>query len=123
MKMKDLLYVLTSVMFNVIGQLCTKKGALLKGPMDIQTDKVWWTVYHAFSSPFILLGLFFYVVSAFFWIVALSRVDLSYAYPILSLGYVFIMITSHWLFQENLNTFRILGTLSVVIGLCLIFKS
>jgi len=80
-------------------------------------------VYDAFSNPFIILGLLLYVVSAFFWIIALSRVELSYAYPILSLGYVVIMLLSYWLFQENVSVLRILGTLLVVLGLCLIFKS
>jgi multidrug transporter EmrE-like cation transporter len=121
--MKDLWYVLASVFLNVLGQLSIKKGALLKGPLDIQPHHILSTVYHAFSSPFIILGLVLYGISAFFWIIALSRVELSFAYPVLSLGYILIMVLSSWLFQEHLNTLRIMGTLSVVIGLCLIFKS
>ena len=121
--MKDLWYVLASVFLNVLGQLCIKKGALLKGPLDLKMNKLLWTVYHAFSNPFIFLGLVLYGISAFFWIIALSRVDLSYAYPVLSLGYILIMILSYWLFQEHLNALRIAGTLAVVIGLGLIFKS
>ena len=121
--MNDLWYVLISVLLNVSGQLCIKKGALVKGPLDLHLSRILWTVYHAFSNPFIILGLFLYGVSAFFWIIALSRVDLSYAYPVLSLGYIIIMLLSYWLFQENLSTLRVLGTLTVVIGLCLIFKS
>ena len=122
-EMSDLWYVLISVLLNVSGQLCIKKGALVKGPLGLQMNKLLWTVYHAFSNPFIILGLFLYIISAFFWIIALSRVDLSYAYPILSIGYILIMLLSYWLFQENLSTLRVLGTLTVVIGLCLIFKS
>ena len=121
--MKDLWYVLISVFLNVGGQLCIKKGALVKGPLELHTNKLPWTVYHTFSNPFIIVGLFLYVVSAFFWIIALSRVDLSYAYPVLSLGYILIMFLSYWLFQENLSTLRVLGTLTVVVGLGLIFKS
>jgi multidrug transporter EmrE-like cation transporter len=121
--MKDLWYVLTSVILNVLGQLCIKKGALLKGPLELQVHHFLKTVYTAFSSPFIVLGLILYGISAFFWIIALSRVELSYAYPVLSLGYLLIMVLSFWLFQEHLSALRILGTLSVVLGLCLIFKS
>jgi multidrug transporter EmrE-like cation transporter len=121
--MSDLWYVLISVLLNVSGQLCLKKGALAKGPLDLHMNKLLLAVYHAFSNPFIILGLFLYGISAFFWIIALSRVDLSYAYPILSLGYILIMLLSYWFFQENLSTLRVLGTLTVVVGLCLIFKS
>jgi len=121
--MKDLGYVLASVILNVLGQLSIKKGALLKGPMDLGGQTLFTTIYKTFSSPYIILGLLLYGISAFFWIIALSRVDLSYAYPILSLGYVLIMVLSYWLFQEQLNAMRILGTLTVVIGLCFIFKS
>ena len=121
--MKDLVYVLASVILNVLGQLSIKKGAMMKGPLDLGGQALFSAIYKAFSSPFILLGLLLYGISAFFWIIALSRVDLSYAYPVLSLGYVLIMVLSWWLFQEQLNAMRIIGTLTVVVGLCFIFKS
>ncbi|MFQ6091995.1 MAG: EamA family transporter [bacterium] len=121
--MRDQWYVLASVLLNVIGQLFIKRGALLKGPLDLQPKMALWTIYQAISSPFILFGLLLYCISALFWIVALSRIELSYAYPILSLGYILILFLSYWLFHEDLNTLRILGTASVVVGLCLIFKS
>lgn len=121
--MKELWYVLTSVLLNVGGQLCIKQGALLKGPLDFRPNKLLWIVSHLLSSPYIILGFLLYTISALFWIIALTRVDLSYAYPLLSLGYILIMFLSHWFFQEHLNTLRILGTFTVVLGLCLIFRS
>ena len=102
--MKDLSYVLTSVVLNVTGQIFIKKGALLKGPLEIQGHNILRTAFSAFSSPFIMVGLMLYVISAFCWIIALSRVELSYAYPVLSLGYVIIMFLSYWLFHEHLST-------------------
>ena len=121
--MKDLWYVFASVFLNVLGQLCVKKGALLKGPLDFHPNRLLWMIYTIFSSPYIIVGFLLYLISALFWIIALSRIDLSYAYPVLSLGYILIMFLSHWLFQEHLSALRIVGTLSVVIGLCLIFRS
>jgi len=120
---KDLWYILASVILNVAGQMCIKKGALLKGPLDIIARGLSATAVAIFTSPFIMAGLFLYVVSAFCWIVALSRVELSYAYPILSLGYILIMFLSHWLFHEHLSALRIMGTVGVIVGLFLIFKS
>ena len=60
---------------------------------------------------------------AVFWLVALSRVDLSYAYPFASLSYV-VMLTASWLlFNENITSLRLLGTVVIGLGVFLISRS
>ena len=58
-----------------------------------------------------------------FWLVALSRVELSYAYPFASLSYVLMLAASWFLFRENITAVRLLGTVVVGIGVFLISTS
>ena len=75
------------------------------------------------SQPFIVVGLLVFAISAFFWIVALSRVELSYAYPMVGLSYALIFLFSWLFFGENISLIRILGMIIIAIGVFVISKS
>jgi multidrug transporter EmrE-like cation transporter len=75
------------------------------------------------TAPLTLLGLMLYAVSAMFWISALSRVELSYAYPLLGAGYVLVGLVSWKLWGESFGLQRILGTLVVALGVILVGTS
>ena len=73
--------------------------------------------------PYVVIGLAIYVCGTVFWLAALSRVDLSYAYPFASLSYVIMLAASWWLFNENITPTRLLGTLIVALGVFVISRS
>ena len=89
-----LFYILTSIMLGVCGQLLFKKGALRLGQIEFHMQKSIAIVTQMLVSPPLLLGFACYAGGTFFWIIALSKVDLSYAYPMLSIGYVVIFFLS-----------------------------
>ncbi|MNW04786.1 4-amino-4-deoxy-L-arabinose-phosphoundecaprenol flippase subunit ArnF [compost metagenome] len=68
-------------------------------------------------------GLTLYVVSVAVWIVGLSRVDVSIAYPMLSLGYVVNALAAWWLFGEMIGPLRVAGILLILAGVFLIARS
>jgi multidrug transporter EmrE-like cation transporter len=113
-----------SILLNVCGQISIKQSLLgfqnragegaVFGPS---------TALPILLSPLTILGLALYGVSALFWIAALSRVQLSYAYPMLGIGYVLVAIASWQLWGENLGLQRILGTLIVAFGVYLVGTS
>jgi multidrug transporter EmrE-like cation transporter len=74
-------------------------------------------------QPFIVGGLACYVVSVALWIVALSRVDVSIAYPMLSIGYVVNAFAAWYLFGEALTPLRLTGIAVIVLGVFLISRS
>ena len=115
-----LFYILTSIVFGVCGQLLFKKGALYLGPIELQMRQSIAIVTRMLTSPHLLLGFACYAGGTFFWILALSKVDLSYAYPMLSIGYVLIFLFSWWLFGESVTPIRLLGTVIVCVGVYLI---
>jgi drug/metabolite transporter (DMT)-like permease len=71
----------------------------------------------------VVFGLLLYVTGTVFWLSALSRVDLSYAYPFASLSYVIMLAASWLLFHENITVVRLLGTLIVALGVFVISRS
>ena len=70
-----------------------------------------------------ILGCIMLLASSVVWILALQRVDLSYAFPFQSLAYVFIFIFSIFLFKEQATPMKIIGTLLVISGIIVIAKS
>jgi drug/metabolite transporter (DMT)-like permease len=71
----------------------------------------------------VVAGLAIYLGGTVFWLTALSRVDLSYAYPFASLSYVVMLIASWALFKENITPLRLVGTLVACAGVFLISQS
>jgi multidrug transporter EmrE-like cation transporter len=71
----------------------------------------------------ILGGLACYVVSVGVWIMALSRVEVSIAYPMLSLGYVVNAFAAYWLFGEAVTPMRLLGIGVIIFGVFIVARS
>ena len=74
-------------------------------------------------NVYILLSIFFTLLSGLSWMIAMSRFDISYAYPFTSLGFVLILFFSVILFHEEINIYTITGTLFIVIGIFIVSKS
>jgi multidrug transporter EmrE-like cation transporter len=74
-------------------------------------------------NPFILGGLACYVVSVVVWILALSRVPVSVAYPMLSIGYIVNALAAWMLFGESLGAQKLVGIGFIVVGVWLVARS
>lgn len=116
-------YILVSVGGAAVGQLLLKRGMSMMGPLTLTWRELPRVVLGMATNGFVLVGLMVFVTSTFFWLTALSRVDLSFAYPFASLGYVIMLLASWQLLGEAINTTRMLGTVVVVLGVLLISRS
>lgn len=114
-KISALLLVLTSVLLVDIGQLLMKQGLLDLGTLSFQFPQFFFTFLTIFSNPFILLGVFLFVLSSVTWLFALSKTHLSFAYPLLSIGYVIVSLLSWYFFGEALSPLRLAG-LGIIVG-------
>jgi multidrug transporter EmrE-like cation transporter len=119
--MHGIFYVLISVCFNIFGQYSMKRGMQRFGEVTFD-NHILLTIVKMFMLPNVLLGLFFYAISTVFWLIALSKIELSVAYPMLSIGYVLLMILSYFLLNESITVYKVIGTLLVVVGITLISK-
>ncbi|SDE22526.1 SMR family transporter [Sporomusa acidovorans] len=114
--MKDLSIILLSVFLGAVGQIGLKYGALRLA----DTGSLWEKALAAWP---LIAGLAVYGVSTLLWIYALRTVELSYAYPLISLGYVLVFIASYFLFHESISMLRLGGLLLILSGIVLVAKS
>lgn len=114
--------ILTGVLLNAAAQLLLKAGANRVGPIEMSGLSLPVIQALVFSGP-IIAGLACYVFSVVVWIVALSRVEVSLAYPMLSIGYVVNAIAAWWLFGEALTPMRLAGIGVIILGVFLLAAS
>ena len=114
---------LTGVLLNVTAQLLLKAGTLRVGEFAFTADNIVPIGLQLATQPFILAGLACYVVSVVVWILGLSRVPVSIAYPMLSIGYVVGAMAAWYLFGESLTAQKIVGIGFIIIGVYLVAKS
>ena len=118
--LRSMLLLLTSVALGVGGQLAIKAGVGragdLQGLLAVSAAKFFLTVV---KNPLILIGIGLYAVSMVLWLLVLSRVDLSLAYPMIALGYVGVVLASKFLLHEEVPVLRWLGTGLIVLGVFL----
>jgi multidrug transporter EmrE-like cation transporter len=114
---------LFGVLLNAGAQLLLKAGIAKVGQFNFTLPNILPVTMQVAANPYIILGLTFYVVSVVLWLMVLSRVDVSMAYPMLSLGYVMNAIAAYYLFGENLSLTRIIGILVILGGVYLIARS
>lgn len=109
--MSPLVFIGFSTVFGVCGQLALKHGM-----SRIEAAPGMRLLLRIASSPWVVGGLFVYGCGVIFWLLALSRLDVSYVYPFASLSYIGIIIGSYLLFEERINRMRLLGIVIVIAG-------
>ncbi|HTO83895.1 MAG TPA: EamA family transporter [Methylomirabilota bacterium] len=75
------------------------------------------------GNPYILGGLFLHAAALGTWLLALRKVDISYAYPFIALGFVLVLGLSSWFLDERLNAARLLGVALIVGGVFCVARS
>ena len=118
-----LAYVLSGVMLNAIAQLALKAAARQLGVLSPEHGEVFGIALRIAAQPAVWAGLFCYALSVGLWIVALSRADISVAYPFLSIGYVITAIAAWQLFGEALSAQRLAAIALICAGVALLYRS
>jgi multidrug transporter EmrE-like cation transporter len=116
-------FILTGVLLNAGAQLLLKAGVNPLGALSVEWGTLLPTAGRVLSQWPITAGLACYVLSVGAWIVGLSRVDVSVAYPMLSLGYVVNAIAAWWLFGEALGPMRWSGIMLILAGVFVMSRS
>jgi len=115
--------ILTGVLLNAFAQILLKKGMLGIGHFEIQIQNLFPIIQKVATNLYILLGLGSYVISVAVWLLVLSQVEVSYAYPFLSVGYVVVTLMGYFFFQESVSWMRVTGILIIIVGVILLSRS
>ena len=115
--------VLAGVLLNAAAQLLLKAGTNHIGAFAFTPENVLPIGLRLAGEPFVLGGLACYVVSVLIWIMALSRVEVSIAYPMLSIGYVVNAAAAWYLFGEAVTAQRMIGIATIIVGVFIVARS
>jgi multidrug transporter EmrE-like cation transporter len=115
--------VLTGVLLNAAAQLLLKAGVKDVGVIQLTPATIFNAGLKLALEPHILGGLTCYVISVVVWILALSRVQVSIAYPMLSLGYVVTAVIAWGFMGETVNAMRMSGIAVIIVGVFLVARS
>lgn len=123
MKLADFSVLLCGVLLNAFAQLWLKAATRISGPLVTTDAHMMSRALQLLSVPSLWYALTAYGVSVIVWIVGLSRVPVSQAYPLLSLGYVLNIGLAWWLFGEAPNAQRVIGVGVIIAGVVLVARS
>ncbi len=119
----SLALILGGVLLNAVAQLLLKAGTNAVGHFAFQTENIVPVGLKLALQPYILGGITCYVISLAIWIMALSRVPVSIAYPMLSIGYAINVFVAYYWFGEALSAQKLLGIGFIIIGVVLVTRS
>lgn len=115
------LLIIVSVLLNCAAQLCIRQGMLQVGQIGI--DNLFSNFFPMIGNIWLWGAMLCYAISIVLWMLVLSRVEVSYAYPFLSVGYVVAAVAGYCFFNENISPIRIIGIVVICIGVILISRS
>ncbi len=121
--MRTMPLILTGVALNAAAQILLKQGMVQVGEFGLGLSSLLQIGPRVAMNPFVLAGLASYVVSVGAWLVVLSRVDVSIAYPMVSLGYIITVILGKVLFNETVTAQRMLGVAIICLGVLIVARS
>ena len=112
--------ILFTVLTNAAAQVSLKYGMMQLGTLSFAGTNPVLKLLQIVFSPFVFIGLCIFVISMASHLFVLSKVELSFAYPFLSLAYVVVAVIAYFLFHEDLNALRIGGIALICVGTVLI---
>jgi drug/metabolite transporter (DMT)-like permease len=119
----SILLILFTVTTNAAAQIMLKKGMMAFGPLGQSESGLISTMFGVVFQPWVFAGLSLFVISMASHLVVLSRVQLSFAYPFLSLAYVIVAAYAFFVFGEDVGPLRVAGIAFICIGTALISMS
>ncbi len=123
MRLTDFAILSCGVLLNALAQLGLKAATRVSGPLIVTDTGVWQRALELLVVPSLWYALAAYGLSVIVWLVGLSRVPVSQAYPLLSLGYVINIGLAWWLRGEIPNVQRVAGIGVIVLGVVLVARS
>lgn len=119
--MANLAVLLLSVALGACGQFLFRVG--MKGYGVVNTGGVFKNLLGIVLTPAIFCGFLLFGLSSIIWLSVISKNQLSYAYPMVSVGYMITFLLSYFVLHESFGLFRIIGGALIILGVLFIAKS
>jgi multidrug transporter EmrE-like cation transporter len=121
--MNTWMLILVATVMGIIGQTMLKHGMTQMGAISVSADTLPNVIWQIVRSPFVIGGLLIYGFGTFFWLITLSRIDLSVAYPLVSLNHVLLFFIGWLILREQVTPMRAAGVAVICLGMILVARS
>ena len=121
--MKNIILILSSVALNALAQLFIRQGMLKIGSVSLKLEQLWNMCISFFSNLYLWGGMLCYGVSIILWMVVLSKVNVSLAYPFLSVGYIITAVMAYFFLNEPLTLQKCIGIAVICLGVIILTYS
>lgn len=115
-RLLDYLYIFGTIVFTVYGQLILKYRIVRFGPMPQETWEKLRFLIGLLFDPLIFSGFLAAFLASLSWMAAMTKFDLSHAYPFMSLNFVIVLFLSAWLLSEPMTLSKVIGIAFIVAG-------
>lgn len=112
----QLLWLFSSIFLGAGGQILLKYGVNQMGEIDLSRTGIIFTILNIFTNLFVISGICFFVASMILWIKVISTMELSRAYPSVSLSYIIVFLFSIAVFDESVTAGKMTGMILVIAG-------
>lgn len=116
-------YIFGTIAFTVYGQLILKWRIDQYDPLPAQLTGKLFFLAKLFLDPFLMSGLASAFIASLFWILAMTKFEISYAYPFMSLAFVLVFLFSVFFFEESVNSSKVIGLTLIVLGIFMTSRS
>lgn len=117
--MSSFVFLLIAIGLSATGEVLLKVGMRQFGEFSITPEHV----LRAFSMAPVVGGFALIFSGSLFWLATISRADLSWAYPLLALGYILVVLASWAVLHESVSPLRAAGLVVICLGLVLVSQS
>ncbi|WP_455206799.1 EamA family transporter [Kaarinaea lacus] len=114
--------ILFSITVSSTAHVLLKKGMSQQQSSVSELPSVWDSVFNIATSPWVLVGMMLHVAALVIWLWALSRVDITFAYPFLAVGYVLVSLMAWLWLGETITLTRFFGMAVIIIGIIILSR-
>ena len=113
---KYFVFIVATVILNATSQLLMKAGMSRVGQAEMSAAKIGGLLYAAATNPFVVLGLVTMTISMGTHLMSLSRFEVSFAFPFLSIAYVIVALWGYFVFGESMSMTKVVGIATIMVG-------
>lgn len=111
------MYVFLAIIFTVYGQLVLKWQIMQFGALPLSLSGKVFFLIRAMMNIWVISAFFSAFLAALVWMMAMTKLELNFAYPFMSLSFVLVLFFSVFFLHESMSLYKLLGVLLVVSGL------
>ncbi len=117
------IWLFIGILMGVFAQLIMKRGMKKHGQVKLSLKTLHKEILKIYFNVFVFSGVVLYLLSFFIWIFVLSKIDLSYAYPLVSVNFVLVAFFSKLFFKEKVSKKRWISIFVILVGVVLVTMS